>query len=154
MTPGEEDLKAEEHIRSRNRIVVGIDGSPCSIAALQWGAEEARIRNAELVAVHVWHLPYVGVPGLSPPYPKDEFRDLARRVLEEATAQIPAAADARMEVVEGHAGAVLTDMSREASLLVVGSHGHGVMPGTLLGSVAHRVAMHAACPVVIVRLER
>lgn len=66
MTPTEEYLQAETEVGQRNRIVVGVDGSSCSKAALQWAAQEARIRDAELVALNVWHLPYVGVPGLSP----------------------------------------------------------------------------------------
>lgn len=153
MTRTEEYLQAETDIGQRNRIVVGVDGSPCSKAALQWAGQEARIRDAELVAVNVWHLPYVGLPGISPPYPKDGFVAHARRVVEEAIEEVPEAADARIEVIEGHAGAALIEASHEASLLVVGSHGHGAVPGTMLGSASHAVAFQAACPVVIVRLH-
>lgn len=152
MSTNDATQKTERDPPHSPRIVVGVDGSSYGKKALEWAAREARIHDAELVAVHAWQLPSVGLPGLTPPYPKDEFIEYARRVVNEAIADVPDAAGARIEVVEGDPRAVLVDASREAALLVVGSHGHGVMPGTLLGSVSHGVAMHAQCPVVIVRL--
>lgn len=54
-------------------------------------------------------------------------------------------------VVKAHAAQALIDASTDAELVVVGSHGHAGVAGTLLGSVSQRVAMHAQCPVLIVR---
>ena len=61
---------------------------------------------------------------------------------------------ATTQVVRGHAGTVLTDESRDADLLVVGSRGHGTAVGMLLGSVSQYCVQHATCPVVVVRAHR
>jgi nucleotide-binding universal stress UspA family protein len=153
MSPHDQHLHDEEQVRRRNRIVVGIDGSPCSHAALQWAASEAASHGAELIALHVWHVPYVGIPGLSPPYDKEIFAAHARSVVDAAIAAVPEASGAKSEIVEGHTVPALVDASRGASMLVVGCHGHEIAPGIMLGSVSHHVAMHAACPVVIIRIE-
>lgn len=151
MTELDENLEAELAIEARRRIVVGVDGSSCSLAALRWAAREARQRDAELVALHAWQIPDIGLPGVSPPYSKEPFTEHARQLVQGAITETPDAAGAHIETVEGHPGHALVEASREASLLVVGCHGHGPIPGTLLGSAAHRAAMHATCPVVIVR---
>ena len=67
-----------------DRIVVGVDGSDCSVEALRWAYEEGRMRGAQVEVLHVWHLPYVGLPGVSPPYPDDEFEAYASAVLDHA----------------------------------------------------------------------
>jgi nucleotide-binding universal stress UspA family protein len=54
------------------------------------------------------------------------------------------------EAVEGYPAQVLEDESRTATLVVVGSRGHGGFASMLLGSVSHEIAQHAACPVAIV----
>ena len=135
-----------------DRIVVGVDGSDCSIEALRWAIEEGRLRGATVEALHVWHIPYVGLPGVSPPYPEDEFVAYEAQILDDA---ITAAGgiDGSIErgVVKGHAANELIESSRRADLVVVGSHGHGGVAGTLLGSVSQRVVMHADCPVVVMR---
>ncbi|MDZ7733133.1 MAG: universal stress protein [Acidimicrobiia bacterium] len=135
-----------------DRIVVGVDGSDCSIEALRWAVEEGRLRDATVEALHAWHIPYLGLPGVSPPYPEDEFVAYATRVLDDA---VNAAGDVHApierRVVRGHPANELIEASRRADLVVVGSHGHGGVAGTLLGSVSQRVVMHAECPVVVIR---
>jgi len=61
-----------------------------------------------------------------------------------------------VEVLVSHAGAasVLVEFSHRAQLVVVGSHGHGVVAGTLLGSTGQQLLHHANCPVLIVRPDR
>lgn len=153
MTPQEQQLRSEEQVRRRKRIVVGVDGSPCSHAALQWAAAEAASHGAELVAIHAWRLPSVGLPGLSPPYDKEPFAAQAQDIVDAAIEAVPGASDATVEIVEGPILPALVAASEGASMLVVGSHGRELVPGVMLGSVSHHVAMHAACPVVIIRLE-
>lgn len=153
MSPHEQHLRDEVQIRHRNRIVVGVDGSPCSHAALQWAAAEAASHGAELVAIHAWRLPAVGLPGLSPPYEKEPFTAQARAIIDDAIAAVPEASDATVEIVEGPILPALVAASESASMLVLGSHGRELVPGVMLGSVSHHVAMHAACPVVIIRLD-
>lgn len=136
------------------RIVVGLDGSVPSARALAWAAEEAHIRGTRLEVVNAWQIPSVGLPGLSPPYPDEMFEPAAAAVIETALADLGTAGDrvgVDRRTVKGHPAAVLIEASRGAALVVVGSHGHGGVVGTLLGSVSRRVADHAHCPVVIVR---
>ena len=113
-----------------DRIVVGVDGSDCSIEALRWAAEEGRLRGAQVEALHVWHVPYVGMPGQSPPYPDDEFGAYETQVLDHA---ITAAGDVddsvERHIVKGHPANELIDASRGTDLVVVGSHGHGGVAG-------------------------
>lgn len=59
--------------------------------------------------------------------------------------------EVRRRLVPGNPADVLIDAARGAELLVVGSRGHGTFARALLGSVSERCAMHAPCPVVIVR---
>jgi nucleotide-binding universal stress UspA family protein len=60
-------------------------------------------------------------------------------------------ASVERQLVQGHAANELIVASHRADLVVVGSHGHGGVAGTLLGSVSLRVVMHADCPVVVIR---
>jgi nucleotide-binding universal stress UspA family protein len=142
------------------RIVVGVDGSEPSTAALRWAIEEARLREARLVAVHAWTFvstPSLGDPGLAPVAATTLMDDLtieregAEHVLDEALAGVPEAADAERVVSEGSPGEVLVAAAEGADLVVVGSRGRGGLRSALLGSVSSHVAQHAACPVVIVR---
>lgn len=133
-------------------IVVGIDGSACSIDALRWAAAEPRLRGSRLVLVHSWHVPNLGVPGLAPPVADDEFAAAADLMLDHvigAAGELGVPAD--RQITKGHPAHDLIEASPCAELIVVGSHGHGGVAGTLLGSVSQRVAMHAHRPVVIVR---
>jgi nucleotide-binding universal stress UspA family protein len=135
-----------------DRIVVGVDGSDCSVEALRWAIEEGRLRDATVEALHAWQIPAVGLPGVSPPYPENEFLAYETWVLEDAITAV-GGIDGSVErrVVKGHAANELVEASRRADLVVVGSHGHGGLAGTLLGSVSQRVVMHADCPVVVIR---
>ena len=60
----------------------------------------------------------------------------------------------RTRSVEGHPGEVLVEASRHAELLVVGSRGHGVLSGVVLGSVSQHCTVHAASPVLVHRSLR
>ncbi|MEU0679942.1 universal stress protein [Streptomyces albogriseolus] len=140
--------------KDADRIVVGVDGSDYSTRALRWAAQEARLRGARLEVIHAWQIPSVGLPGVSPPYPDEMFEPAARAVVDHAVADLgagPEKAGIDKRAVKGHPPAVLIEASEGAALVVVGSHGHGRIAGTLLGSVSQRVAHHARCPVVIVR---
>jgi nucleotide-binding universal stress UspA family protein len=142
-----------------NIIVVGVDHSAGARAALAFAHEEARLRDATLRVVHAWQFGYIGYSGFevgAPAFGGDiqKLREGAAAALE-ATLQdaIPDLGDVNVErrLVEGSAGAVLVDESRDAILLVVGSRGHGGFAQLLLGSVSQQCAQHAECPVVIVR---
>jgi nucleotide-binding universal stress UspA family protein len=140
------------------KIVVGIDGSDASKDALRWAVEDARARGAEVVALHAYEVP---VPTLdaAPATPVDlpglvaEAHDDAQQFVTKVVAEVigpVVSVDVAPIAVEDEPARALVDASRDADLLVVGSHGHG-LSGLLLGSVSLECAQHAACPVVIFR---
>jgi nucleotide-binding universal stress UspA family protein len=135
------------------RVVVGVDGSECSRAALEWALRQAALTGADRVsAVIAWEVPYAAhgrvVP--DPDLWEASARDaLARTVAAAAGADPPVPVE--RHVMQGHPVRVLLDAAHGAELLVVGARGRGGFSGTLLGSVSQACARHAPCPVVVVR---
>jgi nucleotide-binding universal stress UspA family protein len=117
------------------RVVVGIDGSPESERALEFGFEEASLRGAGLTALHA--------------YDRDEQRGLVE--LTSRWAEKHPEVDVRYHGVHAGPAEALADRSAAAELLVVGSRGRGGFAGLLLGSVSQAAIHHAACPVAIVK---
>jgi nucleotide-binding universal stress UspA family protein len=137
-------------------IVVGVDGSDCSLSALRWAVQEARLRRAKIRAVHAWSFPHVSTFHEAAHVIELPLADEAAAALDRAVAAAhPDGPDVEIEqvVVEGPAAAMLVEAARDASLLVVGSRGLGGFTGLLLGSVSQQCAQHAACPLVIIREE-
>jgi nucleotide-binding universal stress UspA family protein len=144
-------------------IVVGVDGSEESKAALRWAIEEARLRQTDVRAVHAWEFPvslvapqpFLGEPVVTEPLvDANEFRTRAEQLLDRVVSDVAGEIkDVRVEqdVREGHPSDVLIKAAEEAELLVVGSRGRGGFAGLLLGSVSQACAHHATCPVVIIR---
>jgi nucleotide-binding universal stress UspA family protein len=135
------------------RIVVGVDGSTASRAALTWAVGQARLTGAVVEAVSAWEVPLAlrtpWPPGLS-----TNFQATAKDELAHAVADIKDLAgkvEIRSQVLEGNPAQVLLDESAGADLLVVGNRGHGGFAGALLGSVGQHCVHHATCPVVVVR---
>jgi nucleotide-binding universal stress UspA family protein len=137
------------------RVVVGYDASVSAKVAVGWAADEAERLGLPLAVVYAAdYTGIVGGPVSTSPWLPGVSIDEARRVAEAgatlARARRPALpVEARTEI--GSPGTVLLRESRDAALVVVGTRGHGDLAGTLLGSVASRVAAHAACPVVVAR---
>jgi nucleotide-binding universal stress UspA family protein len=130
-------------------VVVGIDGTPLSEAAIAFAFEEASARRAPLVAVHTWEEPVIA-----------ELVDWTSAAVEaeEALAERLAGWGAKYTdvpvqrvVARTPAARALLDQSAHAQLVVVGSRGHGEMAGLLLDSVSNALVHAAACPVAIVR---
>jgi len=133
-------------------IVVGVDGSPSSQAALRWALGQAKATGARVQAVAAWDYPtYAWTSAV----PYEDFSVTTGKILDEsvhgALGTDPADVRVLQSVVPGHAAQVLIDASAHAALLVVGSRGHGAFAGTLLGSVSQHCVQHAHCPVVVVR---
>ncbi len=150
-----EELGRGEATGTERSVVVGVDGSRGSSAALRWAADEARLRGARLKVVRAWHIPSVSY-GAYVVLPND-FEDWGKEAaaaLEEQVAtvlgEVPQVPVVR-EVREGPAAKAILDAAEGADLVVVGSRGRGGFSGLLLGSVSSQVAHHAHCPVVIVR---
>jgi nucleotide-binding universal stress UspA family protein len=135
------------------RIVVGVDGSPSSVHALEWAIHQAELTGDVIDAVNAWHFPNdYGMPVGDLP----DFAGLGAEILDKAIAEArnatgQAAAEIHPHVVEGNPAQALLDLAKGADLLVVGSRGHGGFTGALLGSVSQHVVHHAPCPVVVVR---
>jgi nucleotide-binding universal stress UspA family protein len=141
--------------QTSHRIVVGIDGSPSSIAALEWAANQAELTGTALEVLMTWEWPY-GY-GWSP-VPNDyDVAHEAEKYLTDALAPIrDTHADISIQatVVEGHPAPILVKASHGADLLVVGSRGHGEFAGMLLGSVSEHCVSNAHCPVLVVRDDK
>ncbi|MEV4192765.1 universal stress protein [Streptomyces toxytricini] len=137
------------------RIVVGVEGSPSSRAALRWAVRYAGLVGGRVEAVTAWEVP--GEASWSAPAVDTTFdeEDAERRLVEEVRTVLgeDGASLVRERLVHGHPVEVLVDAARGADMLVVGSRGRGGFRRALLGSVSQQVALHAPCPVTIVRPE-
>jgi nucleotide-binding universal stress UspA family protein len=134
-------------------ILVGLDGSDASKAALAWAADEARKRGASVECLTCWSWPTSYGWAITIPQEFDPAAD-AQRVLDETLAPVRAEypdVTFRTAVVQGPPAPALVEASGHAELLVVGSRGHGEFAGMLLGSVSAHCAAHAHCSVVIHR---
>jgi nucleotide-binding universal stress UspA family protein len=135
-------------------IVVGVDGSPPSLAALRWAARQAGLEQLELHIVVAWHLP--SMLGWPVPLPEDfDPAQPAGKVVADAehlvNEEYPGVV-VKSHVEEGLASQSLVDTAQAvgASLLVTGARGHGEVTGMLIGSVSQYVATHSRRTVVIV----
>jgi nucleotide-binding universal stress UspA family protein len=138
--------------QSHHRIVVGIDGSECSLTALHWAAQQAHLTGLSLDVVMSWEWPQYGT-GFILPDNYDPESD-AHKMLEDAIQKVQGDFDGvqfHPVTVEGHPAPALVEAARGADLLVVGSRGHGEFSGMLLGSVSEYCAHHVSCPITIVR---
>jgi nucleotide-binding universal stress UspA family protein len=133
-----------------NRIVVGVDGSVGARTALVWAVDECRLRRRTLLIVHAPDGAAAATPGEPSLRALDE---LGERLLgahaAAASARQPGVAVTTMLSHEPAADALVV-LSGDAELLVVGTHGLGGNLASILGSVSHRVAVHAHCPVAVV----
>jgi nucleotide-binding universal stress UspA family protein len=137
-------------------VVVGLDGSAESIAALGWASRYAAATGAKVRAVHAWHYrSALGVTeGRTPASVTEGVEEGMREELDRAVAQVypdPASPQPEIALRYGHPVEVLIDESKNADLLVVGHHGHSTYAGILVGSVSIHCVTSAECPVVVVR---
>ncbi|MCX4572675.1 universal stress protein [Streptomyces sp. NBC_01571] len=140
---------------SEPRVVVGVDGSTSSYAALRWAVRYAGLVGGTVDAVAVWELP--GLYGWSAPavdveVDEDDARQRMQKELTDVLG-VDAAGSVRTRLVHGNPAEILLRAAEGADALVVGSRGRGAFARALLGSVSERVSQHAECPVVIVRPE-
>lgn len=127
---------------TRDPVVVGVDGSADADGALRWAADEAYRRQRPLRVVHA-----------AASEDPDAHRE-AGRLVEDAAAEARAwqpGIEVSAFVYAGTPAVELCTESAHADLVVVGSHGRGGIAGLLLGSVSAQLAVHARCPVLVVR---
>jgi nucleotide-binding universal stress UspA family protein len=144
-------------------VVVGVDGSDDSMAALRWALRYAGERDAVTRVVHVWTpLPWFDE---LPAHHRDRLSMDRARSAADAAARIehalrdvdPMPAGVEASVVEGAPGAALVALSQDAMLLVVGATGRDGATGVAaprVGATARYVTRHARCPVTVVGRHR
>ncbi len=135
-------------------VLVGVDGSVGSRAALRFASEFAHTMGARLIAVWSWEYPvtpFAGGPPLLSPDATDAVAETQLdEVLRQELADAAPSVERRVERGPGAFGLLHAASSTHAEALVVGSRGHGSVATRLLGSVSRRVVEHASCPVIIV----
>jgi nucleotide-binding universal stress UspA family protein len=150
----------EQQNDTGQRIVVGVDGSSSARAALRWAVRQAELTGASVEALTAWRAPtLVGLGGAFTEVDarggedstiKAAAESMLRAEVDEVTG--PAAeAQVKALVGEGSAAQLLLDAAEGATMVVVGSRGHGGITGTLLGSVGQTLVQHAPCPVLVIR---
>ena len=150
----------EQQDGTGQRIVVGVDGSSSSRAALRWAVRQAGLTGASVEAITAWQSPTL--VGLGVTFSEVEagggddgrIRAAAGSVLRAAVAEATAESSGvqvKAQIGEGSAAQLLLVAASGASMVVVGSRGHGGIAGTLLGSVGQTLAQHSPCPVLIIR---
>jgi nucleotide-binding universal stress UspA family protein len=169
-TPSQHHVGTATPIRLRH-IVVGVDGSPNSLAALRWAAGLAARDGAKLEAVCAYQryvyaqYPFsMTVPMYWPagaatrshfasPGGVFDAASNAHATLEHAVVSTFGTASVNglvLRAIEGSAREVLVQISADADLLVVGARGHSGALGIVLGSTAQACTRHATCPVLVV----
>jgi nucleotide-binding universal stress UspA family protein len=137
-------------------IVVGIDGSPQSQAALEWAVAEAAHfgGDIEAVLVHSSGLAWIDVGSDAEALIVARAAEVAGETLRTTIDAVALPGDGSVRVkpivVEGEPAKALVDLAEHADLLVVGTRGRGGFAGLLLGSVSQRCAERSPRPVVVV----
>ncbi|TWF75123.1 nucleotide-binding universal stress UspA family protein [Pseudonocardia hierapolitana] len=146
-------VRGDEDTDPAGPIVVGVDGTPLSEAALAYAYEAAAARGVHLVAVHSWR-GLIGDLDVAPLLDWDGIETEEREALSERLAgwgekypDVPV----RRVVTKDRPAHALVEQSRHAQLVVVGSRGRGSFTGLVLGSVSHAVLHRSHCPVAVVR---
>lgn len=137
-----------------NVIVVGVDGSKNSNAALRWAAKRAQTTGQQIHAVYGWQYPPImyATAGTGVSF-EDQYDHDARELVQGFISAADLPADVTVVPVVRHgspADALIEDANR-ADLLVVGARGNEGFTGLLLGSVANAVAHRTPCPLAVIR---
>lgn len=137
-------------------VVVAVDGSAASHNAVRWAANTANKRGIPLRLASSYTMPqFLYAEGMVPP--QELFDDLQSETMEKIDEARAIAHEVAPELKIGHTIAegspidMLLDMSRDVTMIVMGSRGLGGLSGMVMGSVSAAVVSHASCPVVVVR---
>lgn len=154
---------------SHGAVVVGVDGSQDAITGLAWALRQAQVAGLAVCVVHAWlpdDEPARRSTGGGRTQRVVRDRAMTEQAAKDRVHQAMAAAGARVPIgrslvtqlaVHGEPGAVLVELSRDGTQLVVGATGSGALPGILtpaLGSTTRFVLRHALCPVTVVPSAR
>ncbi len=137
-------------------VVVAVDGSPASDNAVRWAANTAMKRDIPLRLAASYSMPqFLYAEGMVPP--SEVFDEMQRETLQTVDRAREIALEVAPDLRIGHAVAegspidMLLEMSRDCTMVVMGSRGLSGLSGMVLGSVSGAVVSHAYCPVVVVR---
>ena len=144
----------------RYGIVVGVDGSAASNAAVFWAARQAAMRNVPLSLVHMFKtfvptFPQIPMPSGVAEWQEDDGRNVLEQAVKIAEDAVPTDRKIAItsEVKCSPPVPTLVELSQEAEMVVVGSNGRGAIGRVLLGSVSSGVVRSARCPVAVIRAE-
>ena len=141
-------------------ILVGVDGSDYSRRALSWAMREAAHHHVPLTVITVhsgpvrpateiyWNIPDLPDKSFDPEPLRTALQEMTDAVAKENGETPP---EITMKVAQGDPAEELVRASKDAELIVVGSHGRGAFAQLLMGSVSSKLTHHAACPVVVIR---
>jgi nucleotide-binding universal stress UspA family protein len=144
------------HLNFDSEVVVGVDVSDSTAEVVHIAGEAAALLDSPLTLLSATQLNPAGhwyadsveqnlkVPNLRQPY-TEHLRDSAQQVADEFPA-----VTVRWQFFDGSAAGVLSEASRTAALVVVGTRGHGGFAGLMLGSVSQAVLNRSVCPVLVV----
>lgn len=141
------------------RIVVGVDGSKSSEAALGWAIRMARGMGSRITAVHAIDVPvYFPEPYLIPVQSDDEWRKAVRLEFETKWCKPLKASRVpyRTVVGRGRPSTVILDVAERerADVVVVGRRGRSAVGELVLGSVSHELALHSRRPLLLIEPKR
>jgi nucleotide-binding universal stress UspA family protein len=141
-------------------VVVGVDGSAPSDAAVRWAAREATKRKLRLTLVHALATPALPWPAAPMPTELRQRQEVdARAIIDDAvkvaedTITEPGPAEIEGQLFFSAPVPTLVDMSKDADMVVVGARGLGAVRSVLLGSVSTGLIHHAYCPVAVIHHE-
>jgi nucleotide-binding universal stress UspA family protein len=146
------------------KVLLATDGSEYSDRAASFAARLLANTDCRLTLLTVFEEPVYPMPQdeitppleIIPPYEdlREAFLDRAEAILDHGLALLrEAGVEAETKVRFGHPAAEILGELEEGGyeMIIMGSHGHGVLGEVLLGSVSYRISHHAKCPVLIVR---
>lgn len=134
-------------------IVVGVDHSAVGVAALRWAVAEAAASGRRVVALRAWMFEPVYDLGAGAAGTPQAAGEVQRRELDDVIELVKVdhpEVEIQAELVERSPTVALTEASKTAAMVVLGSHGRGRMLSMLVGSVAEHCLRAASCPVVVI----
>ncbi|MER7078492.1 Nucleotide-binding universal stress protein, UspA family [Saccharopolyspora kobensis] len=127
--------------------VVGVDGSESAVTAVRWAANDAALHRAPLRLLSVGPEALPDAARAADEVNRQRWLDSATRLATEVAPEV----QVRSELRRGDPRSVLVEESEQARRVIVGIRGLAERTGLPVGSIADAVAMHAACPVAVVR---